>query len=401
MRKPIIPLDKLSDLIDKGHTYSSISKLLNVSKWCVMQDCRYYGIRSKAGNNYTPEQRKKMSEAKKASWANGDYKNRSSLSEQVREQISNTVKRRWAEDTYKERINGMLGVTGVNHDKFKQERHYRDKLIYYTGNEQLVCSRCGKPITETKIDIHHVDENHDNILLSNLEPLCVKCHQLFHYKYFKTPYTTVTCTFRFDSAHYLPNHHRKCKFLHGHSYKLEVTVRRRVDPETGMVVDFGKLKNAVKTQIEEVLDHGYVNNFIPMPTSENMVLWIWMQLSFDVKGLYKLRLYETENNYSEITQEDVLEFAKSYDLEADWLNDEEVLKNYVLKQNALAWLQIDENEPNNPSVITCNNGISKGNVEELHEKYLKNYYEFKKNDNLNKLLKDSLIEEEENNVIDK
>lgn len=61
-------------------------------------------------------------------------------------------------------------------------------------------------------------------------------------------------------AHALYGYEGQCRNIHGHSYKLYVTViGERLDedkhPENGMVMDFGSLKKIVKTQIIEQLDH--------------------------------------------------------------------------------------------------------------------------------------------------
>jgi len=45
-------------------------------------------------------------------------------------------------------------------------------------------------------------------------------------------------TFYFDSAHKLPNYEGKCRFLHGHRFRLDVVVEGHVNPLTGMVMDF-------------------------------------------------------------------------------------------------------------------------------------------------------------------
>ena len=47
--------------------------------------------------------------------------------------------------------------------------------------------------------------------------------------------------FDFEAAHRLPRHPGKCRELHGHSYRLVVAVERPVDPDSGMVIDFGDL----------------------------------------------------------------------------------------------------------------------------------------------------------------
>lgn len=110
------------------------------------------------------------------------------------------------------------------------------------------------------------------------------------------PIVEVTKAFVFDSCHYLPYHNGKCKYLHGHTYHLEVTVKDRIDKDTGMVIDFGELKKIVQKNVVDVLDHSFFNDLIPYPTCEFMVQWIWKQLS-EIKGLYRIKLYETDGSY--------------------------------------------------------------------------------------------------------
>lgn len=67
--------------------------------------------------------------------------------------------------------------------------------------------------------------------------------------------TTVTRTFEWDAGHRVLGHEGKCKHLHGHRYKAEVTV---VAPELdalGRVVDFGVLKDVVGRWVDEAWDH--------------------------------------------------------------------------------------------------------------------------------------------------
>ena len=56
---------------------------------------------------------------------------------------------------------------------------------------------------------------------------------------------TATKTFTFDCAHRLPYHEGLCKNIHGHTYKVDVTVeggRQGRGPEDGMIIDFKRLK---------------------------------------------------------------------------------------------------------------------------------------------------------------
>jgi len=99
--------------------------------------------------------------------------------------------------------------------------------------------------------------------------------------------------FQFDAAHLLPNHPGKCKNLHGHTYRLQVWCEGPVDAETGMVLDFADLKEAVQTRVLDRVDHTYLNDFIDNPTAERILLWIAEQLEDTGLPLSELRLYET------------------------------------------------------------------------------------------------------------
>jgi len=124
---------------------------------------------------------------------------------------------------------------------------------------------------------------------------------------------TVVKEFTFDAAHNLPNHPGKCKHIHGHTYRLQVGVRGSVAPETGMVADFGILKDIVKMHVVDKLDHTFLNDSLDLfylpngaPTAENMVVWIVKVLNAFIleewEGLVKLhflRLYETPTSYAE------------------------------------------------------------------------------------------------------
>lgn len=90
--------------------------------------------------------------------------------------------------------------------------------------------------------------------------------------------------FTFDAAHFLPGYAGACNDLHGHTYRLEVTLKGKIDPLSGMVYDFKNLKTLVEERILQHLDHKYLNNVetpgFPQdqPTAENMVVWIGKRL---------------------------------------------------------------------------------------------------------------------------
>ena len=116
---------------------------------------------------------------------------------------------------------------------------------------------------------------------------------------------TICKIFRFDSAHWLPNYQGKCANLHGHSWTLEVEIAGPIDPFTGMVMDFASLKEIVKDQVLEKLDHTCLNELVKNPTCENILKWalakLETRLKYDDKlKLKRLRLWETPDSYAEI-----------------------------------------------------------------------------------------------------
>lgn len=102
--------------------------------------------------------------------------------------------------------------------------------------------------------------------------------------------------FAFEAAHVLPYHQGKCSRLHGHSYRLDVSVDGPLQsegPATGMVVDFDELARVVRASVIDALDHRHLNDTIDNPTSENIAVWIWRRLAPQLPGLCELTLWET------------------------------------------------------------------------------------------------------------
>ncbi len=124
-------------------------------------------------------------------------------------------------------------------------------------------------------------------------------------------YALITKMFRFEAAHSLPGHQGKCARLHGHSYKLEVTLRGAIkdtpgESDHGMVMDFGELGTLVNHTVMERLDHQELHAVTGLhTTAENLTHWIWEELvahGLNEALLYRIRLWETENSFAEITQ---------------------------------------------------------------------------------------------------
>ena len=135
----------------------------------------------------------------------------------------------------------------------------------------------------------------------------------------------ITKEFTFEMAHALDHHHGKCKNIHGHSYKLSVTLlgepKQEADSDCGMVMDFKALKHLISNLIVDELDHAlllyekspYVTENIRnytsklvlvdyQPTCENMLLdfagRIRQKLPSHI-SLVSMKLRETETGYAE------------------------------------------------------------------------------------------------------
>jgi len=138
----------------------------------------------------------------------------------------------------------------------------------------------------------------------------------------------ITKQFSFETGHALYGYDGKCKNVHGHSYKLSVTVIGTPISDSnnvkfGMVIDFSDLKKIVREEIVDVFDHATVfNQNTPhvelaqelknrghhvilvnyQPTSENMVIdfakKIQDRLPNDIQ-LHSLKLQETESSFAE------------------------------------------------------------------------------------------------------
>ena len=109
----------------------------------------------------------------------------------------------------------------------------------------------------------------------------------------------VTKIFEFDTAHALHNYDGLCSNIHGHTYKLHVTVIGEPisdpsSPKYGMVVDFGVLKNKIKENLVDKFDHSLIVSRIVAHFAE-----LIKPLLPDGVELFSLRLYETSTSFAE------------------------------------------------------------------------------------------------------
>jgi 6-pyruvoyltetrahydropterin/6-carboxytetrahydropterin synthase len=137
----------------------------------------------------------------------------------------------------------------------------------------------------------------------------------------------VTKEFSFEMAHVLWNYDGPCRNVHGHSYRLFVTLSGMPaedpdNPKNGMVMDFSDLKKIVRKEIVDIFDHSVVvsrkfdrektemfsklfgNTVIVdyQPTCENLVADFAARISMLLPGgisLHSLKLYETTTSFAE------------------------------------------------------------------------------------------------------
>ncbi len=104
-------------------------------------------------------------------------------------------------------------------------------------------------------------------------------------------------SFTIEAARSLPNLPDKhpCKNIHGHSFKIIITVSGKIQKSTGFVMDFENLNQAFRP-IHQLLDHSYLNDIegLENPSSEILCMWIWKKLSNTLPGLKKIEIKETD-----------------------------------------------------------------------------------------------------------
>lgn len=147
----------------------------------------------------------------------------------------------------------------------------------------------------------------------------------------------VTKQIEWDMGHRVTNHHSKCRNLHGHRYKAEISlggdlVGTSGDSSEGMVIDFGDIKKIATKYIHDVLDHGFMVwekdkllvdffqknldlkcTLVPfVPTAENIAAWIFKQLDPYFKDtfgtglkLHSVRLWETPTGSAICERKDI------------------------------------------------------------------------------------------------
>ncbi len=133
--------------------------------------------------------------------------------------------------------------------------------------------------------------------------------------------TTVTKTIKFDAAHVLTNHQGLCKNLHGHTYRVDVSVTQAEDDASDMVIDFKDLKHIAAEVVCERFDHAFIYNTksegereiaavverhgmrtVAIPfrsTAENLAKLFFGELKSRIPGLSSVKVWETADSCAE------------------------------------------------------------------------------------------------------
>lgn len=131
----------------------------------------------------------------------------------------------------------------------------------------------------------------------------------------------VTKTVRFDAAHVLTNHQGLCKNLHGHTYRVDVSVAQGADDDSDMVIDFKDLKGIANEIICDRFDHAFIYNTesagereiaavvekngmrtVAIPfrsTAENLARMFYNDLKGRIPGLVAVKVWETADSCAE------------------------------------------------------------------------------------------------------
>ena len=133
--------------------------------------------------------------------------------------------------------------------------------------------------------------------------------------------TTVTKTVRFDAAHVLTNHQGLCKNLHGHTYRVDVSVAQADGDARDMVIDFKDLKRLATDVICARFDHAFIYNTesagereiaavvekngmrtVAIPfrsTAENLAKMFFTDLRAHIPGIVAVKVWETADSVAE------------------------------------------------------------------------------------------------------
>ena len=111
----------------------------------------------------------------------------------------------------------------------------------------------------------------------------------------------VTVEETFPAGHALRNYHGKCEKVHGHNYKVRVTIEGETLNEAGLLVDFVEIKRLLRAVMDR-LDHEFLNDIPPFdtvnPSAENMAKYFHDEIAKGLEGVRvsSVRIWETDTS---------------------------------------------------------------------------------------------------------
>jgi 6-pyruvoyltetrahydropterin/6-carboxytetrahydropterin synthase len=110
----------------------------------------------------------------------------------------------------------------------------------------------------------------------------------------------ITVEETFAAGHALRNYHGRCENVHGHNYRVQVTVTGEQLDAAGLLVDFVELKRIMHAVVDR-MDHQFLNDVPPFdvlnPSAENMARYIYEQIAANMPGparVSAVKLWETD-----------------------------------------------------------------------------------------------------------
>jgi 6-pyruvoyltetrahydropterin/6-carboxytetrahydropterin synthase len=105
----------------------------------------------------------------------------------------------------------------------------------------------------------------------------------------------------FAAGHSLRNYHGKCENVHGHNYRVQVTLAGEELNATGLLVDFAEVKRLIRAVVAR-LDHQFLNDLAPFddinPSAENMAWYFYQQITGGMNGagprVREVKIWETD-----------------------------------------------------------------------------------------------------------
>jgi len=126
----------------------------------------------------------------------------------------------------------------------------------------------------------------------------------------------VTKDFEFAASHNLREYDGPCQRLHGHNYKIEVTIKSETLDKLGMVIDFSKIKEICNKVIMNKYDHQNLNEHEPFdvlnPTAENMSKIFYVTIANELDTMknnknearvHSVKVWETSNSVAKYKED--------------------------------------------------------------------------------------------------